>query len=218
MGSSRNRAHERAAQITAMRAEAERRERRRRWITYGSAAIVCLGLIVAVGIPLSGQLREQRAREAAIKEAARTPISGVEELPAPSASHVDQPVDYPMSPPAGGDHAQVWQNCGVYREPVADENAVHSLEHGAVWIAYSADLSRDDVAVLEGYAEGQGFVLVSPYDGLESPIVLTAWGIRLPVEDAADKRIAPFLAKYVKGAQTPEPGAACSGGVGSPVA
>lgn len=209
----KDRVRDRAAKVAAMRAEEQRKERRRRWWVYGSVTVVCLALVTAVAIPLSAQLRQQRAVEAA----ADAPIDGVEVLPEPSANHVSQPVDYPMNPPAGGDHAQAWQNCGVYREPVAAENAVHSLEHGAVWITYSPDLPAADVQTLDAYAQGESYVLVSPYEGLDAPIVLTAWGMQLPVDEADDERIEPFLVKHVQGEQTPEPGAACSGGVGTPV-
>ncbi|UNX53333.1 DUF3105 domain-containing protein [Georgenia sp. TF02-10] len=42
--------------------------------------------------------------------------------------------------------------------------------------------------------------------------MLSAWGVQLSVDDAADPRIDAFLAKHVQGEQTPEPGASCSGG------
>ena len=38
--------------------------------------------------------------------------------------HTDEDVDYPTSPPAGGPHDPAWLDCGVYDEPVRDENAV----------------------------------------------------------------------------------------------
>ena len=48
------------------------------------------------------------------------------------------------------------------------------------------------------------------------PIVLTAWAVQLEVDDAADPRVEEFLVEYIQGPQTPEPGAACSGGSGPP--
>ena len=53
-------------------------------------------------------------------------------------------MDYPTSPPAGGAHDAAWLDCGVYDEPIRDENAVHDLEHGTVWISYRPDLDDDD--------------------------------------------------------------------------
>lgn len=65
------------------------------------------------------------------------------------ATHVEGTVDYAMSPPAGGPHNQVWLNCGIYSEAVPNENAVHDLEHGAVWITYAPDLPQSDIDKLK---------------------------------------------------------------------
>ncbi|WP_194922430.1 DUF3105 domain-containing protein, partial [Catenulispora rubra] len=59
-------------------------------------------------------------------------IAGVKSFSGLSRNHVTTPVTYPQTPPVGGDHAPVWLNCGVYTAPVANENAVHAMEHGAV--------------------------------------------------------------------------------------
>ncbi len=56
---------------------------------------------------------------------------GVEEVAVGPAAHVEGDIDYDGHP-AGGEHSAVWLNCGAYSEPVPEENAVHSLEHGAV--------------------------------------------------------------------------------------
>ncbi len=60
-----------------------------------------------------------------------------------SQYHTTEPVFYGQIAPVGGDHGPVLQNCGFYEEPVRNENAVHSLEHGAVWITYRPDLPVD---------------------------------------------------------------------------
>ena len=72
------------------------------------------------------------------------PPGGVEDVDVgPAGQHTEAAVDYPQSPPAGGDHNPVWQNAGFYEEPVQNETAVHTLEHGAVWITYQPDLPRN---------------------------------------------------------------------------
>ena len=120
-------------------------------------------------------------------------------------------------PPVGGIHSGVWQNCGIYDDPVDAKNAVHSMEHGAVWVTYRQDLAESDVSQLQDLARGQSYVLLSPYPNLESPVVLTAWGIQLQVDSADDARIADFIDRYQVGPQTPEIGAACTGGTGKPI-
>ncbi len=205
--SNKERARERAARVAAMRAEQKRKDRRRKYLIGGVTAAIFLGLVAAVAIPL---LREAR-------RPAEAAIQGVEEFEDLSAGHVTGAVEYAMSPPAGGDHDGVLQNCGVYDQPVRNETAVHSLEHGAVWITYSPDLAGEQVAALTDMVREEDYALLSPYEGLESPVLLSAWGVQLAVSDVADPRVEAFMSEYLQGPQTPEPGAPCFGGIGTPV-
>ncbi len=131
--------------------------------------------------------------------------------------HTEADVDYDQSPPVGGAHNFTWQNCGFYEEPIRDENAVHSLEHGAVWITYSPDLPQDEVELLRDLAQSQTYLLVSPYPDQDYPVVASAWGKQLRLESAEDPGLERFIGAYRQGPQTPEPGGACTGGVGEPV-
>ena len=112
--------------------------------------------------------------EPAVTEA--TPSPGVETFEVESAAHTTEPVDYPQDPPAGGPHDPSWQKCAVYDAPVRPENAVHSQEHGAVWITYQPDLPESDREILVALAEDRPYLLISPYPGLEEPVVASAWG------------------------------------------
>jgi hypothetical protein len=137
-------------------------------------------------------------------------------------SHVNGPVTYDRTPPAGGAHNAVWLNCGIYDQPVANENAVHSLEHGAVWITYRPDLPADQVAQLRQlvsshYSGDQRYLLLTPYPGLSSPIVASAWGAQLAVQQPTDARLLQFIQHFEGGGQGGEAGAACSAGTGTPV-
>lgn len=119
-------------------------------------------------------------------------------------------------PPVGGVHHPTWQNCGIYATPVETSNGVHSMEHGAIWLAYHPDLDTDSIETLHDYArEDLSLSLVSPYENLKSPIVLTAWGVQLELESATDERIEQFINRYQGGG--PEPGASCQGGLGVPL-
>lgn len=132
----------------------------------------------------------------------------------------DENVVYDTStglPPAGGMHSARWQNCGIYDQPIESKHAVHSLEHGAVWLTYHPDLAEAQVAKLRGLVRGNSFVLMSPFPDQASPIVLTAWGLQLQVENADDGRIPNFIKMYQLGPQTPERGATCQNGVGEPI-
>ena len=129
------------------------------------------------------------------------------------ADHVedDQSVEYEEEPPPGGPHADVWLACGVYDEPVRDENAVHALEHGTVWITWDpAELSPEDVEDLAGRLPAEG--ILSPYPGQDAPVVVTVWGRQLDLRSAGDDRLGLFLEAYGDGHTSPEPMASCEGG------
>ncbi|MFJ4367816.1 DUF3105 domain-containing protein [Streptomyces chartreusis] len=121
----------------------------------------------------------------------------------------------PMNPPVGGDHHQAWMTCDgtVYTRPIANENAVHSLEHGAVWITYDDKATDTDIRRLGDRVSKTPYTLMSPVEDLSGTITLSAWGRQLTVDTASEPRIEQFLAKYVQGPRTPEPGAACTGGL-----
>ena len=133
-----------------------------------------------------------------------------------TANHVDTVVDYEQAPPAGGDHNAVWLNCGVYTEPVPNENAVHSLEHGAVWVTYDpAQVSDDDIAALEAQLPST-YTVLSPYEGMDTPIAVSAWNAQLKVDAADDERIEEFVRAYWRSTNAPEPNAACTGAFDAP--
>src|SRR5918912_1365084 len=147
------------------------------------------------------------------QQAASTP-EGVESFAIPSRNHVEGTVSYPQTPPVGGPHNPVWQNCGFYSSPVRNENAVHSLEHGAVWITYQPDLPSDQVETLKNLAKDNSYVLVSPYPDSPSPVVGTAWGKQLQLDSANDPRLEQFVNAYREGPQAPERGAHGTNGTG----
>jgi hypothetical protein len=130
-----------------------------------------------------------------------------------SHKHQDEPVDYGRVPPLGGPHHPRWLACDVYDEPVPNEVAVHSLEHGAVWFTYDPDLPADEVEELAALAKrNRQYVLVSPLEGLDSRIVAAAWGASLEATSAGDPRLGQFLEAYAGGDQGGEPGAPCRRG------
>ena len=120
---------------------------------------------------------------------------------------------YDKHPPLGGAHDQAWANCNgaVYEQAVRTEQMVHSLEHGAVWIAYDPGaLAESDVALLAERVEGQPYLMLSPYPGIDKPISLQSWGHQLKVDRADDERIDQFIqALRDNEYTTPEPGAPC---------
>ncbi|MHB1432860.1 MAG: DUF3105 domain-containing protein [Streptosporangiaceae bacterium] len=145
-------------------------------------------------------------------------------------THVTGPVRYSVTPPVGGNHYGTWLTCGVYDKPVPDEYAVHDLEHGTVWITYQPSLPASKVSQLRaffarqtvitppGASGGSRYTDLTPYPGLPAPIVATSWGYQLRLSSPTDPRLQQFVSKFrVSQQYTPEYGAACSGGLGTPL-
>ena len=194
-----------------LQAQARRAERRRGAAIIGSAVLVAA---VLIGTAAFAVVREQR-QERDVTAAADEPIRGVRDFPGLERNHVEAAVDYPQSPPVGGNHSSVWTNCAAYTTPVETTQSVHTLEHGAVWITYRPNLPARQVERLGELAAGNSYVLLSPFPGLSSPVVASAWGKQLRVKDAADDRLPVFVQAHAQSPEAPEPGAPCTGGAGA---
>lgn len=131
------------------------------------------------------------------------------------AAHTTEPVTYPQTPPAGGEHHPMWLNCGVYEEPQPNENAVHSMEHGAVWVTYDPALPADELEAIRAKIPST-YTLLSPFPGLDSPIALSAWNAQLKIDSASDERFAQFFENHWRSDRVPEPGASCTGALDGP--
>ncbi|GGP45920.1 DUF3105 domain-containing protein [Saccharothrix coeruleofusca] len=187
------------------------------------AVIAVLALAGTVFTYAYSRIAEKNAAEAALakwvpSEENKDPseqIAGVVKKEYPAGKHVtpDQRVAYDQSPPFGGPHDQSWAVCTgvVYDKAVRNENMVHALEHGAVWIAYNPDqVSGDALDKLKAKADGQPFTMLSPYPGLDKPISLQAWGRQLKLDSADDERIDQFIRSLRTNKYTyPELGATC---------
>jgi hypothetical protein len=137
------------------------------------------------------------------------------EEPSLLADHVPGAVAYKVIPPVGGNHSSFWASCGFYGRPLQDEAAVHSLEHGAVWFTTKelSLLEPSEMEYLFTLTERNPYVLVSPYPEQKEPFVLSAWGLRLPMDKFDKQLVDSFVRSYASGPQTPERGASCKGGV-----
>ncbi len=151
------------------------------------------------------------------KEQAKWTPAGVQSFDVTDRTHVDGPVAFAQVPPVAGNHAAIWQTCGFSDAPVVNENGVHSLEQGAVWITDRPDLPVVQVEALRRLTQGQTHVLVSPYPDLPAPVVASAWDRQLRLDSAQEPRLAQVVRVFQRGSQAPEAGAPCTGGVGQPV-
>ncbi|MER6833105.1 DUF3105 domain-containing protein, partial [Streptomyces cellulosae] len=207
------------ARIEEMRRAEQARERRNRILVVAASVVVVAGLVAGGVVLVQAQSDDGGGSAADDAKSAGTFVTDADGVRAWKGElgreHVTKSVDYPVTPPVGGDHNPVWMNCNgdVYEDEIDATNAVHSLEHGAVWVTYNGDAPKADVEALAAKVKKTPYTLMSPVDGQKDPIVLTAWGHQRTVNGATDPAVDAFLEKFVQGQQTPEPGAACTGGL-----
>lgn len=204
------RAAKRAAQLEAFKKKEATAKRNR--LLGIIAAVVALVLVVGTvaTVLVLNSLPQQREV-----------ISGdyadrLQLYPDLDATHTESRVSYDQSPPVGGPHNPAWLNCGVYDEEQQNENVVHTLEHGAVWIAYDpATTTDDEIAALVALAPDT-YTVISPYEGLGDAKAISAWGAQLLFTDVDDPAVEDFLDEFWRSPDSPEPTAPCTGALDGP--
>lgn len=185
------------------------------WLMIGGIVLVVVLAAVFIGYPL---IQRNADRAFVPGEDNRDPsltIPGVVTQQYAAGQHIlpNQRVAYTQSPPFGGTHDGYWAACSgvVYDKAVRTENLVHSLEHGAVWIAYNPDqINGAALDTLKSKVDGQPYTVMSPYPGLDQPIALQSWGHQLKLASADDERIDQFVRSLRLNQFTyPEVGASC---------
>lgn len=85
-------------------------------------------------------------------------------------------------PPTSGDHSTPIDK-GAYNVELPDENTIHNLEHGYVYVSYQPGVSREDINKLEAlffspYSNpdfSPTKVIMAPRAANKSPIILSSW-------------------------------------------
>ncbi len=196
------------ARTQANRAQSRKivNQRQTSWGLIGVTAFIVVLATVVIGYAVHAGISKNASSDP-------NKIKGIVHKVFTSGDHQTTVIKYTDSPPFGGPHSPIWADCTgtVYPNQIASENAVHTLEHGAVWIAYKPGLPADQLDVLTKLVSGQQYMLLTPYEGLKSNISLQAWGYQLFVDSAKDKRIKTFI-KDLRLSQknTPELGASCT--------
>ncbi|MEV6298429.1 DUF3105 domain-containing protein [Actinoplanes sp. NPDC051861] len=186
----------------------------RNWGPIAVAGVVVLIAVGIIGYGVFASVKSSQPWEDQLAE-----IEGVVNYRAQKNAQIDDrthkegPQTYVTNPPVGGAHNQAWQNCmgDIYTQPIANEHAVHSLEHGAVWITYKQGLGADQVEALQKRVEGKDFMFMSPVANLDKNVSVQVWGYQLKLDTATDDRIDNFI-KAARVKASMEPGAPCSGG------
>ena len=107
--------------------------------------------------------------------------------------------EYNSNPPTSGWHYGQPAEWGVYTKELPDEQLIHNLEHGGIWIAYKPDLSEEIKKKLEEFYKKYGRkIIVTPRAKNDSDIALAAWNHldTFGVAEYSDERVEKFIKAF----------------------
>jgi hypothetical protein len=177
-------------------AEARAAERRKRLVGYGGGGLLAIAAIAVIVVlaagggdgaegqgggdvfPDGGEVAEQTefeieaAAEAGGCELRSRRGSGV----ADHTATLEEKVDYRSNPPTDGRHYQVAAEDGLYHEAPADEQLVHSMEHGRVIVWAKPSLPEEARQTLRALFDEDTYQMVLvPRRNMKPVVAATAW-------------------------------------------
>lgn len=130
-----------------------------------------LGLISCIVIPIASYNAYVNWQPIGSEVGEEVPVQGRQHVP------VGTVVIFTTNPPASGPHYSVPEVWGIKIRPIQDEYAVHSMEHGTVWITYQPDkISVADLRQLKDIANQYARIILSPRPSNDAYIALVSWG------------------------------------------
>jgi Protein of unknown function (DUF3105) len=158
------------------------------------AGVIVLG---AAFVMLNNQ---QPSPAAAPVDTSGTVLENVQTFPILSREHInpgDSHPAYNSNPPTNGWHYPVWADWGIYTQTLPDEQVIHNLEHGGVWISYRDSSDSDTVSKIQTLVSNDPdrmIVTYRPQD--DSAIAVAAWGVLLKLDQFDDSAIRAFIQRY----------------------
>src|SRR3972149_1840580 len=168
------------------------------WILIPTLLIVGLGVWYFSRPSILGEM--SATNDSTELVAVASPVEGTQEFPIVSRTHIASGTPgsgYNSNPPNSGNHWPAAAKNGIYDSPLPDEQALHNLEHGHVWISYKNDIG-DDVKnkLKEIVSEDDWKIILSPRDGNDSKIALVSWGRVLSMDEPDYDKIKKFIETY----------------------
>jgi hypothetical protein len=100
---------------------------------------------------------------------------------------------YNSNPPTSGPHYVQPADWGVYERALPDEQLVHNLEHGGIWISYK-DIDADTKSKLEAVAKANpGSVIVTPRSANDVKIAVASWTRLMKLDSYDETKILDFI-------------------------
>lgn len=175
--------------------------RNRTWIAIGGI-ITVVAVIVVVVLSIRSSQMPDIDTSAVADNSVTFPIQGQTHIPEGSPRP-----NYNSNPPTSGDHYVYTIPAGVYDQTPPDENLVHNLEHGHIWLSYRDADDTEVISVLTSIQEQfPNWVVVTHRPDNDSRIAAAAWGRLLSLEEPDEDQMLAFIMRYRNQAPESIPG------------
>lgn len=128
------------------------------------------------------------------------PVEGTVDYTIVGRDHIAQGTagsGYNSNPPTSGPHWAAAARNGVYDKQLPDEQLIHNLEHGHVWISYKPDTADEVKNKLKEIVEKDSWkVVLAPREQNDSKIALVVWGRVLKMDQPDWDKIEAFIKTY----------------------
>lgn len=106
--------------------------------------------------------------------------------------------DYNSNPPTSGPHYGAPAPWGIYDQVRPDEELIHNLEHGGIWISYRDLDDAELIGKLKDVADDYKIKLIlTPRPQNDSAIAVAAWGRLLKLDAFDEGQIKDFIKAFI---------------------
>lgn len=167
------------------------------WFLVPTVVLVIVGAFVMSSVAKNNATKEENQLEA---EPVSREVEGTQVFKAVSREHIQAGTDgfgYNSNPPSSGPHWPSPAKNGVYDAALRDEQLIHNLEHGHIWISYKSDAPDEVKTKLKEIVEKDSWkIVLEPRDANDSMIALVGWARVLKLESLDEQRIKDFISTY----------------------
>jgi hypothetical protein len=158
--------------------------------------MVVLGIALFLGVAVFLFMQEEKINELSVEERVTELAPKGEEFPDQGREHIvpgQAHEPYNSNPPTSGPHLTNPADWGIHDAPLSDEQVVHNLEHGGIWITYK-DIDEQTKASLETVAKANpGSVIMSPRPSNDDKIAVVAWTRLIRMDHYDEAAILEFI-------------------------
>lgn len=133
-------------------------------------------------------------------QAVSSPVEGTQDFDVASRTHIAQGTnsqDFNTNPPSSGQHWASPAEVGYYDSPLVDEQVVHNLEHGHVWLTFKPDVAQEIKDKIKAIVEADSWkVVAASREANDSKFAYVAWGRVLKMEEFDENKVKDFIKTY----------------------